>query len=753
MSTTSNGYTVIGTRPIRHDGVDKVTGRAVYGADVQMAGLLHGRVLRSPVPHGRIKRIDASKALAVPGVEAVVTSADFPHPGDKIAELGEGAVNLRDLSSNCLARGKVVYKGQAVAAVAAVSPHVAEEALKLIAVDYEPLPHVTDVVEAMRDGAPLLHEHLVTESLGKPTGKHSNVAKHFQFQIGNIEIGFAQAAVVVEREFRTSTVHQGYIEPHNATAQWSADGSVTIWCSTQGAFTVRAQVAEILGLPVSRVRVVPTEIGGGFGGKIRVYLEPVAAILSKKTGRPVKMTMNRAEVFEGTGPTPGSYVKVKMGADSSGRITAAQAYLAYEAGAFPGSPVGPGAMCIFACYDIPNVHIDGYDVVVNKPATSAYRAPGATNAAFAAETVVDEICERLKIDPLDFRIKNGAKEGTRRADGPVYPRIGMVETVEAAKKHPHYTAPLGGPNRGRGVASGFWFNIGLKSSCHASVNADGTVSLVEGSTDIGGTRTSVAMQLAEALGIGADDVRPTVGDTDSVGYTDVTGGSRVTYATGLASYEAAQDIKRQMIARAATIWQMPVEDVSYDAGVLRCQSDPAKSLTFRQLAEKLHATGGTIVGRASVDGGGFTNGFAAHIVDVEVDPETGKVTILRYTAVQDVGRAIHPSYVEGQMQGGAVQGIGWALNEEYAYNAKGEMTNASYLDYRMPTSLDLPMIDTVIIEVPNPSHPFGVRGVGEVPIVPPPAALANAIYRAVDVRLRELPMSPGRVVKEVLAKK
>jgi CO/xanthine dehydrogenase Mo-binding subunit len=752
MSTTTNGYKVIGTRPIRHDGVDKVTGRAIYGADVQMPGLLHGRILRSPIPHGRIKKIDASKALALPGVEAVVTSADFANPGDKIAELGEGAVNLRHLSSNCLARDKVLYKGQAVAAVAAVSPHIAEEALKLIAVEYESLPHVTDVVEAMRDGAPLLHDDLVTESLGKPTGKHSNIAKHLQFKLGDIEKGFKEAAVVIEREFHTATVHQGYIEPHNATAQWNADGTVTIWSSTQGAFTVRAQCAEILGLPVSHIKAVPTEIGGGFGGKIRVYLEPVAAVLSRKAGRPVKMTMNRTEVFEGTGPTPGSYIKVKIGVDSSGRITAGQAYLAYEAGAFPGSPVSMGALCIFACYNIPNVLIDGYDVVVNKPATSAYRAPGATNAAFAAETVIDEICERLKIDPLDFRHKNAAREGTRRADGPVYPRIGMAETVEAAKKHPHYTSPLGGSNRGRGVASGFWINCGLKSSANASVNADGTVSLVEGSPDIGGTRTSIAMQLAEALGLRAEEVRPVVADTDMVGYTDVTGGSRVTFATGWAAYEAAQDIKRQMIARAALIWSVKPEDVTYDDGVLRCKSND-KRLTFKELAEKLHATGGTIVGRASVDPPGVGGGFATHIVDVEVDPETGKVTILRYTAVQDVGRAIHPSYVEGQMQGGAVQGIGWALNEEYAYNAKGEMTNASFLDYRMPTSLDLPMIDTVMVEVANPGHPYGVRGVGEVPIVPPPAALANAIYRAVGVRLNQLPMSPGRVAKAVLAKK
>jgi CO/xanthine dehydrogenase Mo-binding subunit len=745
-------FQVIGTRPIRHDGIDKVTGRALYGADLQLGGLLHGQILRSPHAHANIRRIDTLKAARLPGVEAIVISADLPDPGNRIAELGEGAVNLRHLSSNILARDKVLYKGQAVAAVAAVNAHVAEEALALIEVEYELLPPVTDVRAAMKAGAPLLHAEMVTETLGKPEPGPTNIAKHLQFKKGDVAKGFSQAAVVVEREFTTATVHQGYIEPHNATALYNADGHVTIWCSTQGAFTVRAQVAELLQIPVSRIKVVPMEIGGGFGGKIRVYLEPVAATLSKKCGRPVKLTMTRADVFEATGPTPGSYIRVKMGSDKSGRITAAEAYVAYEAGAFPGSPIAPGCMCIFACYDIDNVAIDGYDVVLNKPATSAYRAPGATNAAFAAESIIDEICEKLKIDPLDFRLKNAAREGTRRADGPVYPRIGMAETVEAAKNHPHYKTPLGGPNRGRGVASGFWFNIGLKSSATASVNADGTVSLVEGSTDIGGTRTSIAMQLAEALGIRAEDVRPVVADTDSVGYTDVTGGSRVTFATGYAAYEAAQDITRQLIVRAAQIWQVKPEQVRYEHGLLTCEGDTSKRMTFKELAGQLHATGGTVVGRASVDPQGVGGGFATHIADVEVDPETGKVTVLRYTAVQDVGRAIHPSYVEGQMQGGAVQGIGWALNEEYVYNEKGVMTNASFLDYRMPTCLDLPMIDTVLVEVPNPGHPYGVRGVGEVPIVPPPGAVANAIYRAVGVRMTALPMSPGHVNKAILVK-
>jgi xanthine dehydrogenase molybdenum-binding subunit len=752
-------FQVIGTRPIRHDGIDKVTGRALYGADFQATGLLHGRILRSPHAHAKIVKIDVSKALGLPGVEAVITSADFPNPGNRTADLGEGAIKVAHLSSNCLARGTVLYRGQAVAAVAAVSGHIAEEACKLIQIEYEVLPNVTDVVKAMQPGAPILHADLVTESMAGANGekKPTNIAKHLQYKLGDVAKGFAEASVVIEKTFNTATVHQGYIEPHNASALWNPDGTVTIWCSTQGAFTVRAQVAELLEMPIAKIKVVPMEIGGGFGGKIRVYLEPVAAILSKKTGKPVKVLMDRAACFEATGPTPGSHIRVKVGADKTGRLTAAEAYLAYEAGAFPGSPIWPGCVCIFSCYDIPNVHVDGYDVCVNKPATSAYRAPGATNAAMAMETVVDEICEKLKIDPLDFRIQNAAHEGTRRADGPKFPKIGAIETTETAKKHPHYSAPLtkgANPNfpRGRGVASGFWFNIGLKSSVMASVNGDGSVSLVEGSTDIGGTRTSIAMQLAETLGIRAEDVKPSVGDTDAVGYTDVTGGSRVTYATGWAAFEAGKDIQRQMIDKVAALWKINADELVYEAGSVKSKSDATKKLTFKEIAAESQKHGSVIIGRASVDPPWPGGAYAVNIVDVEVDPDTGKVNILRFTAIQDVGRAIHPSYVEGQIQGGSVQGIGWALNEEYVYNDKGAMTNASFLDYRMPTALDLPMIDAVIVEVPDPVHPYGVRGVGEVPIVPPCGAIANAIYAAVGVRMDVLPMSPGRVCKAILAK-
>ncbi len=755
-------YKVVGTRPIRHDGVEKVTGQARYGADMRLPGMLYGKILRSPYAHARIKSINTRHAEELPGVHAVITSADLAQPSGRVVDLTEGTIhNMRFLSNNIMAADKALYGGHALAAVAATSPHLAEEALSLIEVEYEELPPVLNAKDAMKDGAPLLHARLASLANpnlrpggmltdGDPTPS-SNIANHFAFRLGDVDQGFQEADVIVEKETHTSPVHQGYIEPHTATAAWNSDGRLTIWSSSQGQFAVREQTASLMDVPVSKVKAIPMEIGGGFGGKTLVYVEPVAAALARKAGRPVQVTMSRTEVLEATGPTSGTHIRVKLGATKDGRLVAAEAHLTYEAGAFPGSPVSPGCQCMMAAYDIPNAWIEGYDVVVNRPKSAAYRAPGSPAAAFAMETAIDELCEKLGMDPLEFRLRNSAKEGTRRATGPIFPRVGFVETLQAAKDHPHYAAPLEGPNRGRGVASGFWFNGTGPSSAIAMVNPDGTVSLVEGSPDIGGTRASVSQQLAEVLGIPVEDVHPTVGDTDSIGFTSTTGGSGVTFKTGWAAYEAAQDIKRQMRERAATIWDCPVQEVAYQDGALQHTKDAEKRLTFKQLATRQNPTGGPITGRAGVNPGGAGPCIATHLVDVEVDPETGKVTILRYTAVQDAGKAIHPSYVENQMQGGAVQGIGWALNEEYYYNEDGRMVNSSFLDYRMPTSLDLPMIDTVIVEVANPTHPFGVRGVGEVPVVPPMAAISNAIYHAIGVRMNQLPMSPGRVLEALWA--
>ena len=408
-----------------------------------------------------------------------------------------------------------------------------------------------------------------------------------------------------------------------------------------------------------------------------------------------------------------------------------------------------GAMCMLSPYEVENFKVDAYDVVVNKPKVAAYRAPGAPNAAFCVEQLIDEVARETGTDPLQFRLNNSASEGSRMITGVAHPRIGHEETVEAAASSDHYQSPIEGPNRGRGVASGFWFNAGMQSSVIASVNPDGTVNLIEGSTDIGGTRASLAMQLAETLGIEYDSIRPTVADTDAVGHNDVTGGSRTTYASGQAVYEAGLDVQQQLVARAAQLWECEAEDIKYADGGLRHTSDSEKTMTFAEIAGKQMETGGPIQGRGTVMARTPGAAYGVHVVDVEVDPDTGKVDILRYTIAQDVGTAVHPAYVEGQMQGGVVQGIGWALNEEYYYGEDGRMENASFLDYRMPTSLDLPMIDTIIVEVPNPGHPFGVRGVGEVPIVPPLAAIANAVHDATGHRFTELPISPRQVVEEL----
>jgi len=759
MIISEKEFKVVGTRPVRHDGADKVTGRARYSADSHPTGYLHGKILRSPYPHARIKSIDTSRAESHPGVKSVVTSGDLPYVSAEVSDLEEGAaVNYGFYSRNVIAREKALYRGHAVAAVSAISQHVAEEALSLIEVDYEVLPAVLNVDEALADNAPVLHDRLLTQSSAlfrvggwgeDETIAPSNLALKILSEEGDVEAAFSESnAVIVERSFRTKAVHQGYIEPQATTAFWNKDGKLTVWCSTQQLFAFRDHISAILDMPIGDVKVIPLEIGGGFGGKGQggVYLEPVAALLSKKSGAPVKITMTRAEVFEGTGPTSGTNIDIKISASPEGKITAVKAKLAFEAGAFPGSPVAGGSRTMLGPYVIPNASVEGLDVLTNVQKSSAYRAPGSPAAAFAMETVVDELAEKLGIDPVEFRLSNAAKEGTRQpANGPVYRRIGLVETLEAAKNHPHYSAPKEGENIGRGIAAGAWFNGSGPASAVASVNADGTITLVEGSPDVGGSRAAMAMQVADVLGLESDDVQPSIGDTDSIGYSSGAGGSGVTFKTGTACVEAAYDIRDQMCKRAAKIWDVDAGDVEYEGSNIRHKSDPALKISFHELSSILNSTGGPIVGRATVNPGGVGNAFAVHIVDVAVDKNTGKVDVLRYTSIQDVGKAIHPSYVEGQMQGGAVQGIGWALNEEYIFDESGKMLNTSFLDYRMPVSLDLPMIDTVLVEVTNPGHPFGLRGVGEACLVPPMAAIANAINDAVGVRMEELPMSPQKV--------
>ncbi len=735
-------YDVIGTRPLRPDGADKVTGRALYGGDFEMSGLIFGKILRSPHAHARIKSINYDKAMALEGVLAVVTADDLPGNPD-------GNISISYKRGNILAKDKVLYVGHAVAAVSARDQHIAEEALELIDVEYEVLSASLNVEQAMDKNAEIIHENTFMKEFGEMTTINNNIDEHFQHKVGNIDKGFEEADLVVEGKYSTVMVHQGYIEPHAATALWKSDGTITVWNSTQGSFPDRDELSTILDIPISRIKVVPLEIGGGFGGKIPIYQEPVAALLSKKTGTPVKIIMTRKEVFESTGPTPGGYTKVKIGVKNDGKITAMQAELAFEAGGYPGSPVGMGSLCVFAAYKCDNQLVDGYDVIVNKPKTAAYRAPGSPNAAFATEQAMDEIAQKLDIDPIDLRLMNAVSEGDRRVDGPKFPVIGLKEVLETMKNSPQYKSKLDGPNKGRGIAVGYWFNVGLQSSCSINVNTDGSVNLIEGSTDIGGSRASIAMQAAETLEIPYDSVNPSIVDTSTVGYTAVTGGSRTTFSTGYAAHLAAQDVKEQMIKRASEIWGVDHKSVIYNKGQFSSNADPALTMSFKELASQLEKTGGSIAGKGSINPKKVGGSFAGSICDLEIDPETGKSTILDFTAVQDAGKAIHPSYVEGQMQGGSVQGIGWALNEEYFYDKDGTMNNSSLLDYRMPTSLDLPEINAIIVEVPDPMHPYGVRGVGEANIVPPTAAVANAMNRASGERFYNLPMNPSAVVSKL----
>ena len=729
-------FKYIGQRTLRPDGYDKVTGRANYGADLALPGMLWGKALRSPHAHAVIESIDTSKAEAHPDVLAVATFADLP---------GGSSPAVRDLARNVLADGKALYHGHAVAAVAARSERLAEEALALIKVKYKPLKPVLDLDLAMQADAPLLHEDQFTEGYEEKPKQPSNIATRAELKIGDVDAGFAGADLIVERHFTTPTAHQGYIEPHACTVRYDEDGQSMIWCCTQGHFDVRASTAKLLGLPLAKLKVIASEIGGGFGGKTTIYLEPVALALSKKAGRPVKMVMDRDEVFRATGPTSAAKVWAKVGARRDGTITAMQGKLAFEAGAFKGSPMMPGVMAMYTPYDCPNICVEGFDVVVNKPKVAAYRAPGAPQSEFAAEMVVNELADQLGMDPIDLRLKNAAKEGTQTVYGPKLKRVGLVECLNAAKGSAHYQSPVPA-GQARAMASGFWFNIGGQSSVTINMNPDGTGVIVEGNPDIGGSRASMQMMAAEALGIPPERLKPIVADTENVAVSQGTGGSRTTFATGLAVIEAAQDLVRQFKERAASVWNVTPEQVDYADGECRNTAGEDK-LSVAEICKNAERTGGQLSGQANINARGAGPSFAAHICDLQVDQDTGKVDITRYTAVQDAGKAIHPGYVEGQFQGGAVQGIGWALNEEYVYSKDGVMENPGFLDYRIPLASDLPMIDTVLVEVPNARHPYGVRGVGETGIIPPLAAVGYAVGKAIGVQVEELPCSPPRVLK------
>lgn len=725
-------YQIIGQRPIRSDATDKVTGQANYGADISLPRMLHGKVLRSACAHARIIDINTSDAEKIEGVESVVTGQDFAHlkPG-----------GLGDIARDNLAIEKVMFYGHAVAAVAATTLSALEQALEAIKVEYEELEPIMDLDTAMADGV-ILHDY--------EQNTLSNIFARDERSAGDLSRGFNDADEVVELEYNTPTVHQGYIEPPACLANYSATAQSTLWSTTQGHFPLRDSVTAMMQMEQSQLRVTPAECGGAFGGKTAPYQEAIAMMLSKKAGRPVKMCMKRAEVFQACGPGAASKIKVKVGCKKDGSITAAQAFVAFESGAFLGAPLGGGMRSMFNCYDIPNIHIEGCSVYTNKPKVRAYRGPGAPQATLAAEGAIDELAARIRMDPIEFRLKNAVHEGTTTHTG-TFRKIGLVECLKAARDSEHYKSPLK-ENQGRAVSAGFWHNGAGTSSASINMNSDGTVALATGSVDLSGTRIALAMIASEELGIPVEKISSVVADTDSVGFGGNSAGSRTINATGHAVAEATRVAINEMKQRAASGWNVTAEDVEWENGAA-VNVRSGDKLTAAEICKDAPDTGGPIFG-------GFTHNatpglgpsFSVHICDTEVDTETGKVTILRYTAIQDAGTAIHRDAVEGQMQGGAVQGIGWATNEEFIYNEKGALVNPGFLDYRIPLFSDLPLIETIVVEVPNELHPYGVRGVGEAPIIPPLAAVAGSVSNAIGVRVTELPCSPPKILAAIQQK-
>ena len=745
----------VGTRPIRPDGVPKVTGRAMYGADYKLPGMLYGKVLRSPHAHARIRSIDTSAAEKLPGVKAVVTAKDLPD--QKFDYIGPERVaqNFWHITRNIMAREKALYEGHAIAAVAAISASIADEAASLIKVDYEVLPHVIDVDEAMQPDAPLVFEDMITRGVEPAPTKPSNISKRLEFAVGDVEAGFKQADVVIEKEFKTAAVHQAYIEPHACLARCDADGQTEIWSSSQGHFQMRALTAAILKKPVGDIRVYPAEIGGGFGGKTVTYLEPLATLLSMKSGSP------GAADDEPRGRVPRHWSDVgfvDVGEDRR-----------HEGRQDPGRR---------RHLQVPGRRIPGLAGDERLPVrVRAVRHPEPALGWLRRGEQPAEVGGVSRAGLADLRLRGGKRARHVRAED----RHGSAGAAASQRRAPRHAAPSSGRStrmtatsrrsrrcrtipptrsswaRTRGAASrrATGSTAAANSSATIQVNADGTVLVATGSPDIGGSRASMAIMAAETLGVDYNQVRAIVADTGSIGYTHVTGGSRVTFATGTAVVNATKAVIKDLCKRAALIWDVDPDGVIWEDGFAK----PAGSnvgdfepLSLKALAAKSSATGGPITAAASVNAGGQAPGFSTQFCDVEVDPETGKVTILRFVAAQDVGKAIHPSYVEGQIQGGVVQGIGWALNEEYIYNDKGQLDNPGFLDYRCPVASDLPMIEAVLVEVPNPAHPYGAKGVGEVNICPPMAAIANAIAAAIGCRMTELPMSPPRVLEAIDAK-
>jgi len=731
-------YSVVGKRATRPDAISRVSGEAVYAEDVYLPGMLYGAILRSPHPHARILRIDTEKAEKLDGVKAVITAHNSVHPS----------------AGSVFARDEVLYAGHKIAAVAAVDKHIARQAVSLIEVEYEILPAVFDVMESIKTDAPVIHESR------HPNIK--NICSHSRKERGDIEHGFSQADVIVENRFDIAIAHQSYLEPHACVADVDSSDKLTVWTTTQGQFGVRSGLANILRMQVSDIRVIGTQVGGGFGGKNALLLEPTAAMLATITGCPVKLVMSRQEELVDARPGPGAVVNIRTGAKKDGTLVAQQAEVFFDTGAFPGATIG-----FFdrtrGLYRIPNFHTDLYSVYTNKMPPGSYRAPGAPEITFAFESQMDIMANELGMDPIDFRLLNAVDEGDLTIDGKPYPPIALKESLKQAKE---YISSLE-TKSSIGISCGKWMNGVGTSGVTMILNEDGTLNMISGAIDLTGLNTSMAQMAAEELGLPLESVKVITPDTDAAPPAAVSGGSRSTYGMGLAILQATKDLRQQLIEFAAEMLDTSPERLELAEGYVRARNEKemrvhhkTKSLVseanIAELARRaMWSSRGPITARGSASAEAWlanAHVFITQVAEVTLDEETGGLDIHKISSFQDVGFAINPMSVEGQIQGGIAQGLGWGIMEGLVLD-NGIVLNDSILDYKIPTAMDVPELAPVMLEVPSVGGPYGLKGTGEPSMVATPAVLANAIYNAVGVRIKEIPISQGKILKGLRQRK
>jgi xanthine dehydrogenase molybdenum-binding subunit len=748
---------VIGTSVKRLDLLGKVTGQAAYAGDLALPGMLHGMIKRCNIAHARIARIDASKALALPGVKAVLTHENVPRV------LHYGSPHPRSASvtkDQHILDNKVRYWGEGVAAVAAISEEIAEEALELIEVEYEALPAVFTVEDALLPGAPIIHD----------VGPGGNlVLEPVVFERGDVKLGFARADLIVEGEYEMGRPTPAYMEPNVCVCQWDGNDKLTVWISTQTAFMVRGIMAEVLGLPLNRVRVLVDHMGGGFGAKQDLFQQEfLCALLARETRRPVRMESTRKETFLGGRSRHPAKIWLKQGFRHDGTLTARQACVTYNSGAYgshgPGVTI-VGTSALTSLYRCDNIHLVGRCVYTNNPIAGAYRGYGVVQTYYALDIQMDEAAAQIGIDPAEIKMKNAVRHGDISPSGHAVVGHGLQDCIARGLMETRWAErPLrqgrdaAGPiRRGWGIGCemhGSSAYPGIKEQGNAIVkmNEDGTATLLTGTAGLGtGAHTALAQIVAEEIGIPFEDVAVMHGDTDVVPWDIGAFASHTTYMGGRAAQMAATEIKKQVLARAALQLKVTVDELTIRNGVIFVSDDPQRGMTVR---DAVAASRGTPAANL-IGSGTYTPtksySFAAHFVEVAVDIETGQINVLQVVPVHEIGKVIHPVAAAGQIEGGIQQGIGHTLTEDYLVDTKtGRSLNASFVDYKMPLAMDMPPIRTILLETaPDPGGPFGAKGVGEDPIVAIGPAIANAVYDAIGVRFRCYPITPEKVLQSL----